>query len=192
MVRRMPKPIPPDHPLRRLFTGLTERVFFTGLSWPDSEVTGYLGDLLTDFAHVDNVYTIRTAAGRRVHEVAEMLLEGDLLHRAGTVEREREVHKHIGDYTLFMTGLFPEFLARQARAGVGVSRDAFLDHVRTGKRSYRVVAEFTLGRHGSAALLFRKLAEHFELCVYGLGHIRAELDRLRDPAVRRVWGRLLE
>jgi hypothetical protein len=40
--------------------------------------------------------------------------------------------------------------------------------------------------------LFRKLSENFELCVYGLGHVRAELDRLRNPAVRRAWGRLLE
>ncbi len=188
----MPQPITRGHPLRRLFTGLTERTFFEGLAWPDPEVTGYLADLLTDFAHVDNVYKIRSAAGQRVREVAEMLAEGDLLHRATTVEREREVHKHIGDYTLFMTGLFPEFVARQARLGLAVSCDAFLDHVRTGKRSYRLVSEFALGTHGSVAPFFRKLSENFELCVYGLGHVRAELDRLRDPAVRRVWGSLVE
>jgi len=188
----MPEPITRGHPLRRLFTGLTERTFFEGLAWPDPEVTGYLADLLTDFAHVDNVYRIRNAAGQRMHEVAEMLAEGDLLHRATTLEREREVHKHIGDYTLFMTGLFPEFLARQAKSGLAVSRDAFLDHVRTGKHSSRVVSAFTLGAYGSAAPLFRKLSENFELCVYGLGHVRAELDRLRDPAVRRVWGSLVE
>ncbi|HEV8663799.1 MAG TPA: hypothetical protein VGT06_11785 [Candidatus Methylomirabilis sp.] len=188
----MPQSIAPGHPLRRLLTGLTERTFFEGLAWPDPEVTGYLAELLTDFAHVDNVYRIRNAAGQRVEEVAELLAEGDLLHRASTVEREREVHKHIGDYTLFMTGLFPEFLARQAKAGPAISRDAFLDHVRTGKHSYWVVSEFILGSHGAAAPLFRKLSENFELCVYGLGHVRAELDRLRDPAVRRVWGSLLE
>jgi len=188
----MPQPITCEHPLRRLFTGLTERTFFEGLAWPDPEVTGYVADLLTDFAHVDNVYKIRNVRGQRVHEVAEMLAKGDLLHRATSVEREREVHKHIGDYTLFMTGLFPEFVARQAQSGLAVSRDAFLDYVRTGKHSYWVVSEFPLGRHGPAAPLFRKLSENFELCVYGLGHVRAELDRLRDPAVRRVWGSLLE
>jgi len=36
-----------------------------------------------------------------------MLLEGDLLHRASSVDRERVVHKHIGDLTLFLGGLFP-------------------------------------------------------------------------------------
>jgi len=188
----MPQPIPPAHPLRRLFAGLTQRTFFERLAWPDTEVTGYLADLLTDFAHSDNVYKIRNAAGKPAREVAEMLAEGESLHRASTVEREREVHKHIGDYTLFMSGLFPEFLARQARCGLALSRDAFLDHVRTGRRSYRVVSEFRLGRHGATASLFRKLSENFELCVYGLGHVRAELDRLRNPAVRRAWGVLLQ
>jgi hypothetical protein len=62
--------------------------------------------------HVDRLYKIRDTQGRRVEEVAEMLAEGDLLHRAQGVEREREVHRHIGNYTLFMTGIFPEFLRR--------------------------------------------------------------------------------
>lgn len=188
----MPQPIPPAHPLRRLFAGLTQRTFFEGLVWPDTEVTGYLADLLADFAHSDNVYKISNVAGKPAREVAEMLAEGELLHRASAVEREREVHRHIGDYTLFMSGLFPEFLARQACCGLALSRDAFLDHVRTGKRAYRVVSEFRLGRRGAAASLFRKLSENFELCVYGLGHVRAELDRLRNPAVRRAWGILLQ
>ncbi|MGH7370440.1 MAG: hypothetical protein ACREJK_01145, partial [Candidatus Methylomirabilales bacterium] len=41
------------------------------------------------------------------------------------------------------------------------------------------------------SLLFRKLAENFELCVYGLGHIRAELTRLRNRTLQRIWGTLL-
>ncbi|KRT70282.1 MAG: hypothetical protein XU15_C0005G0013 [candidate division NC10 bacterium CSP1-5] len=41
------------------------------------------------------------------------------------------------------------------------------------------------------SLLFRKLAENFELCVYSLGHIRAELTRLRNRTLQRIWGTLL-
>ena len=183
--------IPKGHPLVRLFAGLTKENFAEHLGWPDAEVIGYLSDVLTDFVHVDQLYKIRNAQGRRVEEVAEMLAEGDLLHRAESIDREREVHRHIGDYTLFMTGIFPEFLRRLKTSKVVISPDALLDYIRVGKRSYRIVAEFTYGPYGESAPLFRKLAENFELCVYGLGYVRADLDRLRDPRFQALKGRLL-
>jgi len=179
----MPAPVPANHPLRRLFVVLTERTFVQRLGWPDHDVAGYLSDLLTEFTHTDNLYRIRNARGKRVEEVAEMLLEADLLERANTLEREREVHRHIGDFTLFMTGLFPEYVGnlRPSR-----SADALLDYVQVGKHSYAVVAEFTHGPYGSSAPLFRKLSENFELCVYGLGFVREDLDRLRTPEYAHV------
>jgi len=133
--------IPKRHPLVRLFAMLTETNFARHLGWPDVEVIGYLTNVLTDFVHVDQLYKVRNAQGRRVEEVAEMLAEGDLLHRADTVDREREVHRHIGDYTLFMAGIFPEFLRRLRTSKILISPDALLDYVQVGKRSYRIVSE---------------------------------------------------
>ncbi len=183
--------IPKTHPLFRLFASLTEENFAEQLGWPDAEVIGYVTDVLTDFVHVDQLFKVRNAQGRRVEEVAEMLAEGDLLHRAESVEREREVHRHIGDYTLFMAGIFPEFLRRLKTSKVVISPDALLDYMQVGKRSYRIVSEFTYGQYGESAPLFRKLSENFELCVYGLGYVRADLDRLRDPSFQTLKGRLL-
>jgi len=183
--------VPPGHPLQRLFAGLTERNFIVHLGWRDPEVIRYVTDVLTDFVHIDRLYRIRNARGQRVEEVAEMLAEGDLLQRASSVERERAVHKHVGDYTLFMTGLFPEFLRRLRTQRALVSADAFLDFIQVGKRSYRIVSEFGSGPHEALAPLFRKLSENFELCVYGLGYVRSDLDRLRNPRFREVKGRLL-
>ncbi len=183
--------IPKEHPLARLFATLTRENFTDHLGWPDAEVIGYVTEVLTDFVHVDQVYKIRNAQGRRVEEVAEMLYEGDLLHRAESVEREREVHKHVGDYTMFMAGVFPEFLHRLKTSRAVVSADGLLDFIRVGKVSYRIVSEFTYGPYAPSAPLFRKLSENFELCVYGLGHVRAELDRLRDPRFQALKGHLL-
>ena len=180
-----------EHPLSRLFAGLTHRNFATHLGWPDMEVIDYLTDVLVDFVHVDRLYKVRDARGRRVEEVAEMLAEGDVLHRAESVERERMVHKHIGDYTLFMTGIFPEFVRRMRTSRLLVSPDALLDYIQVGKRSYRIVSEFGSGSSGGAASLFRKLSENFEICVYGLGYVRADLDRLRDTRFQAVKGHLL-
>jgi len=179
------------HPLFRLLAELTQRNFAVNLGWPDAEIIGYLTEVLVDFVHVDRLYKIRDARGRRVEEVAEMLAEGDLLHRADSLERERTVHKHIGDFTLFMAGIFPEFVRRLRASKVLISADAFLDYVQAGKRSYRIVAEFPPGFPGAAPPLFRKLSDHFELCVYGLGYVRADLDRLCDPRFQAAKGHLL-
>lgn len=183
--------VPKGHPLSRLFASLTEQNFAGHLGWPDAGIIGYVSEVLTDFVHVDQLFKIRNAQGRRVEEVAEMLTEGDLLHNAQSVEREREVHRHIGDYTLFMTGVFPEHLRRLRTTKTVFSPDALLDFIRVGKRSYRIVSEFTYGPYAESAPLFRKLSENFELCVYGLGYVRADLDRLRDPRFQAVKGQLL-
>jgi len=179
------------HPLFRLLAELTQRNFTANLGWPDTEVIGYLTEVLVDFVHVDRLYRIRDARGRRVEEVAEMLAEGDILHRADSLERERTVHKHIGDYTLFMAGVFPEFVRRLRTSKVLIPADAFLDYVQVGKRSYRIVSEFPSEFPGGPSPLFRKLSENFELCVFGLGYVRADLDRLRDPRFQALKGRLL-
>ena len=179
------------HPLFRLLAELTHRNFAVNFGWPDADVVGYLAEVLVDFVHVDRLYKIRDARGRRVEEVAEMLAEGDLLHRADSIERERTVHKHIGDYTLFMAGLFPEFVRRLRASKILIPADAFLDYIQVGKRSYRIVSEFPSDRPEGSSPLFRKLSENFELCVYGLGYVRADLDRLRDPRFQQVLGHLL-
>ncbi len=179
------------HPLFRLLADLTQRNFAVSLGWPDTEIIGYLTEVLVDFVRMDRLYKIRDARGRRVEEVAEMLVEGDLLHRADSLERERTVHKHIGDYTLFMAGVFPEFVRRLRSSKILISADAFLDYIQVGKRSYRIVSEFPAEFPGGPPPLFRKLSENFELCVYGLGCVRADLDRLRDPRFQTAKGRLL-
>lgn len=187
----MRRTIPAQHPLRQLFAVVTQRCFSERLGWSDRAVNRYLVELLVDFTHIDNLYKIRNAQGRRVEDVVEMLMEGDLLHRATSLERERQVHKHIGDYTLFVAGLFPESLRRMKRERVVTSPDALVDYVETGKRSYRIASDCSYSPYDEEVPLFRKISENFELCVFGLGYVRADLMRLRTPSLQRIWGTLL-
>ena len=177
--------IPERHPLRQLFGTLAERAFTEKLGWPDFKVSEYVSKLLVDFTHTDQLYRIKNAEGEPVEAVVELLYESEVTHEAASVEREREVHRHIGDFTLFMAGLFPEYLKRIKTAGLIYHKDFLVDYIKTGKRSYRIVAEF--GDWAAPAAegrpsppLFRKLSENFELCVVGLGYIRGDLDRMQD------------
>ena len=176
--------IPEHHPLRELFGSLAEKVFAEKLGWPDFKVTEYVSTLLVDFTRSDQLYRIKNSRGDSVEAVVELLYESEVTHEANSFEREREVHRHIGDFTLFMAGLFPEYLKRIKTAGLIYHKDFLIDYVKTGKRSYRRVAEFgdvpKAADAASSTPLFRKLAENFELCVLGLGYIRGDLDRLQD------------
>jgi hypothetical protein len=102
-----------------------------------------------------------------LEEVAAMVVEGE--QRVG--QARREVHRHIGDFTLFWSGMYPESLRR---AKSNQSPDAFLDYCRHGKRAYRIAAEIEGGENRPSSQLLNSLSEQFELCAYGLREIRRE------------------
>ncbi len=187
----MATPIPQYHPLRQLFTTLTEKCFFEKLGWPDSNVAEYVSNLLVDFSHADNLYKIKNSKGHPLDTVLDLLYESEVLLEAQTLNQEREVHRHIGDFTLFMAGLFPEYLRRLRSAGLIYHKDFLIDYVKTGKRSYSIVARVTVGSSDDEPPLFRKLSDNFELCVTGLGFVRSDLDQLQDPAYRQAKDILL-
>ena len=178
--------VPLQHPLRQLFGALTEKSFAEHLGWPDTKVTSYLSNLLVDFTHTDQLYKIKDRENRPVESVVDLLFESEVLLEAQSLDRERDVHRHIGDFTLFMAGLFPEYLRRLKTAGLIYHKDFLVDYVKTGKRSYGIVAQIGREDADTSLLLFQKLSENFELCVTGLGFVRSDLDRMRDPAYRRT------
>jgi len=93
-----------------------------------------------------------------------------------------DVHRHIGDFTLFMAGLFPEYLRRLKTVDLIDHKDFFVDYVKMGKRSYGIVDKIGRDSPDGDPPLFQKLSENFELCVTGLGFVRSDLDRMQDPA----------
>ena len=180
-----PKGIGRAHPLRRLFTELVWRRFWWDMGLRDERLAAYASGLLVDFTHADNLYRVRDAGGRRLEDVGEMLLESNPLLGAASFDREREVRRHVGDYTLFMTGIFPEFVAGAQRARAA-RLDAFVDYIEAGKESYRVVAAFDQFEYAAEAPLYRRLAEEFERCVFGLNLVKQDLGRLERGYYRRL------
>ena len=125
----------PNHPLCRLFAGLTEQTFLTTLGVGDPRLIDYLAALLSRFIHVDALHRLRNVQGRRLEEVADMMLEAQALPPEGRTRRE--VHRHIGDFTLFWTGVYPEALKRLRSV---LRKDHFIDYCTQGKRSYYIVS----------------------------------------------------
>jgi hypothetical protein len=169
--------------LRALFEELVRNAFLRQLGYHDSEVISYLSALLIDFTRTDQLYKIRGASGRRLDDVGEMLVESNPLLEGSSFVREREVRKHIGDYTLFFTGLFPEHLRRPRQS---LRLDYFVDYVKAGKESYHIVSKFDQFEYRRVAPLFRRLADKFELLAYGLNRVRDEMRRMESSYYERL------
>jgi len=164
--------VPERHPLRRFFAALTEHTFFQRLGFSDPKVTDYIADLLCRFIHVDNIWRLRSAEGQVLEEVADMLAES--LEPMRTVRSTREIHRHIGDFTLFWTGAYPEAL--QYLRGP-LRKDHLIDYHEQGKRAYWVASQYDDEPYREEASVLRRLSEHFELCAFGLNQVRHEWEK---------------
>src|SRR5688572_9084876 len=101
---------PAEHPLRRLFAGLAEHAFLSHLGVADPPVIDYLSALLSRFVHTDALHRLRGAGDRPLTDLAEMAAEAGQLPAGGRTRRE--YFRHIGDFALFWTGVYPEALDR--------------------------------------------------------------------------------
>jgi hypothetical protein len=178
--------IPENHPLRQLFQHLvTEQYSSSAIGLRDQEICGYVANVLCEFCENENLLKIRNADGRPLADVGEMLLESDPVYGpAPSFDRERQVRKHVGDFTLFFTGLFPEsinhYRLRRERL------ENFIDFMKAGKESYYIVSKFEFFEYAKVAPLFAKLSSEFERCVYGLNLVKNELAEMQHPIYRKT------
>ena len=161
--------------LKRLFAALTEQTFEVELGVADPPLVDYLSDMLVRFVRIDAIFPVRDAVGRRLEEVAEMLIEAE--QRSG--RPQREVHRHIGDFTLFWTGVYPEALQRLRAEG---RKDSLLDYQQQGKRAYYIASTYAEAPFENEAPVLRRLSDDFELCSQGLAHVRREWQQLPRSA----------
>jgi hypothetical protein len=151
--------------LRRFFDRAV-RASFADLALRDDRTASYIADMLARFARTENLLP-RGEAVTRLETVVDMLLEVQASWQedgaAFAPEREVNVRRHIGDYTLFMTGIFRERVERIASTGWYISQ---------GKRAYRFVSEHDRAAAHDAAPVFRRLAERFENYATALDYAR--------------------
>lgn len=167
-----------EEALRRLFSALTEHTFQVEMGVADPPLTDYLVDMLVRFTRSEAMFRHRDTEGKRLVEVVDMLEEAQL-RESGP---QRELHRHIGDYTLFWTGIYPEALPRLQSRG---SKDSLIDFEAQGRESYRIASRFEEQPFEDEAAVLKRLSDDFELCRKGLNRVREEWDVLPAETMQR-------
>lgn len=151
----------------RFFRGLTEYAFHARLGIVDPPLVDYVALLLVRFLRHDALMTPPAGAGTA--DVTTLLVAaGDHAPDEALAE-----YRHVGDYTLFWSGLYPEAVERLQKPG---RADHLVDFRVAGKRAYWLASTLEPDDAAEERLLFERLSREYDLCAEGLAE------------VRRAWG----
>ncbi|MDR5726486.1 MAG: hypothetical protein RB191_03350 [Terriglobia bacterium] len=173
------------HPLEPFFQQAVRNSYEGKLGLHDPDVTGYVAHLLCEFSEAENLYQVRDAMGRPVEDLNAMLEAADPVNgSAPSFDAERSVRKYIGDYALFVGGMYPEAMVpgRRRRGPL----PSLGELIQAGKESYYIVSQFNLFEYEQEAALFARLSSGFERCILGLTLVREELGKRKTLMLPHV------
>ncbi len=184
-----------NHALCTLFRAAVDRAFREHRDLYSPDVAVHIGDhILADFVHVDRIYRLKNAAGKRLEDLPAMV---NVAYAKEGPERRLEVDRYIGDFVLFMAGFFPAALRRNrwfapdpmvARVGkVLVSFSQPLDYyLAEGSNAYSRAAATARLFDESAHQTLQQLGKHIEGYLQLVSLVKQLIED--DPQVRQVEG----
>lgn len=143
----------------------------------DRDVADYVATVLVTFLEMRRLRTLPDHPENVVEYVSDMLAA---LARA-SAEDEFHIRAHVGNYTMFMSGIFPCHLAHRARYR-GAPGLSFYHEL--GSRSYRLAAGHRLAEQHELAGVYQVISDGFGEVRFGLNQMS---DRLLCLESARHW-----
>jgi hypothetical protein len=150
---------------RLYFYVLTRRA----LAGFDDEVADYIASVLATFLETRRVRKLPEQPEANAEYLSDMLTA----LAAVTADRAFMIQAHIGNYALFVSGIFPGRIARQEERH-GAPGLGFYEKV--GRTHYRLAAEHRLAQRHSLSEIYRTIADHFP-------EVRHDLNQLADRLI---------
>jgi hypothetical protein len=145
----------------------------------DRTVSDYVASLLENFSQTARMRSPGGAPGAPIQYVTDMLIA---LREASPVQSFL-LRAHVGNYSLFITGIFHEtVLSRSQRGGPDVS---FYEEV--GSANYRAAAEHHVARSAALTEIYDQLAAGFHQVRLALNRLAGELLHLDDSSAGTVF-----
>jgi hypothetical protein len=139
----------------------------------DRKLSDYVGSLLETFSRA-NVQAPHTQDDRAQQYISDMLIA---LTRA-TPEQAFLIRAHVGNYSLFISGIFHENAQRRSARGGPDLR--FYEQI--GSRNYSLVASDRTAKRCELDDVFEGLADRFHDVRVALNHLAEELINLDDDS----------
>lgn len=153
-------------PSAALFFYVVLRRLLLELGVDDRALTDYCAAMVLAFGRGDRAYHLAE------HDENRYAYLVDLIAEAGRAEGERQfrVRLHLGNFSLWLTGIFPDYIAaRRTRKG-GPSLPYYEAH---GRRGFLLASDHALARQYGLIGVLRAAGERF-------GELRVALNRLSD------------
>lgn len=153
-------------PSPALFYYVAMRHLLRSTGTDDRDLTDYLAAMLLEFGRRDRAWRIDWNDDHRHQYVVDIL--GDLNVSSGS--RQFKVMAHLGNYALWLVGIFPDYIAarRLRKGGPDVNY-----YERLGQRGYQMASDHEMADRLGLEPVLRAAAERF-------GQARRALNRLSD------------
>ncbi len=162
------------HRLESFFHHAVRHSYQGKLRLNDPEITLYVARMLCDFAEPENLFRLRETTERTIETFRAMVRASDPIQGGATsFDAERAIRKYIGDYALFIAGMFLDVV--ESGPNPESDRAVLAELIQLGKESYYIVSQFNVFEYKEEAALFGRLSDRFEHCVLGLALLREEL-----------------
>jgi len=139
-----------------------------GRSPTDRKVIIYLANLLTIFVRTERLYRVQSG------EAQEYQYLVDLLAEAAEADRRRKfmLHAHIGNYSLYLVGLFPKWLEHRHRFKKRPLKPSYYADV--GRTNFQQAALHPLAAEYGLSETFLRLALMFDQYRESLNRLSSE------------------
>jgi hypothetical protein len=144
----------------------------TGLG--DRHVSDYLASLLETFSQTARLRSPADGHSSPIQYVSDMLIA----LRSATPAQSFLIRAHVGNYSLFITGIFHETV--QHRSQRGAPDLSYYEDL--GRSNYRVAAGHQVARTCALSDVFEKLADGFHEVRLALNHLSDSLLHLDNAA----------
>ena len=149
-----------------LFAYVVVRHALTRVHEHDRGISDYVASILVHFAMRDTAHRISQSDDEVYDTVAALLADVD----RGDPARRFLVRAHLGNYALWLGGMFPDYVAERSNRRGGPDLD-YYDEM--GQRGFALAAQHRLAKHYGMEALFEAAAERFP-------RIRAALNDVSD------------
>jgi hypothetical protein len=134
----------------------------------DAKISNYIANVLTRFAKSSRLFKIIEGEEESYHYIVDMIADS---LRSNNI-RKFYIYCHIGNYTLFLTGMVPEYIAyRYEYKQRPVNEHYYVDF---GKAYYGLASEHTNAKANRLSDTLSQLSEGFEVVVRVLRFMNSE------------------